>query len=92
MPLQNTVSVGTTPTLIIAEGERKAVIVSNLSAGTVFLSVSGDATVSTTKGHPLTQNAKYIASRDDRRSIVTNQAIYGIVASGTSNVVVETIP
>lgn len=95
MPIGNSVTVTNTPTLIAAAAERKAIIVSNVGAATVYLSLSGDANVTdetgAKSGHPLAPGARVVLSREDRRSIVPNQAIYGITASNCK-VAVETIP
>ena len=89
------VSVGTSPTLIAPWQERKGIIISNLSAQTIYLSVSGDTAVSlpagSTPGIPLYAGERYFAAQEDRRSVVSNQAIYGIAASGTADVSVEAI-
>lgn len=94
MPLQSSVTVGTSATLIIAEGERKALIISNIGAVTVYLSLSGDATVTTDTGakagHPLPPGSRLVVAQDDRRSVLPNQAIYGI-ASASCKVAVETV-
>jgi hypothetical protein len=94
MPIVNSVTVTTSPTLILAEGERKAAIISNVGAVTVYLSVSGDNTVTTDtgakSGHPLPPGSRYATAESDRRSVIVNQAIYGI-ASASCKVAVETI-
>jgi len=94
MPLQPSVTVGTSATLIIAEAERKALILSNVGTVTVYLSLSGDATVTmdtgAKSGHPLPPGSRFVVAQDDRRSVLPNQAIYGI-ASTSCKVAVETI-
>lgn len=94
MPLQSSVNVGTSATLIIAEGERKALVISNVGAVTVYLSLSGDSTVTmdtgAKSGHPLPPGSRYVVAQDDRRSVLPNQAVYGI-ASATCKVAIETI-
>jgi len=94
MPITK-VSVGTSATLILAEAERKAFIVSNIGASTIYLSIGGEASVTLPAGArpglPLNAGDRIAVSQDDRRSIIPNQAVYGIVASGTVDVAVETI-
>lgn len=94
MPVQASVNVGTSATLIIAEGERKAVIISNVGTVTVYLSLSGDSTVTmdtgAKSGHPLPPGSRYVCAEDVKRSVMPNQAIFGI-ASATCKVAVETI-
>lgn len=94
MPILSSVTVGTSATLIIAEGERKALVISNVGAVTVYLSLSGDATVTmdtgAKAGHPLPAGSRYVVAQDDRRSVLPNQAVYGI-ASAPCKVAVETI-
>ena len=93
MPLSK-VSIGTSATLILAEGERKGFIVSNLSANTVYISVSGDVAptlpTGSKPGVPLFPGERYITTQEDRRSVVCNQAVYGIAAAA-SDVGVEVI-
>ena len=94
MPLQNSVTVGTSATLIIAEGERKALVISNVGTVTVYISLSGDATVTldtgSKSGHPLPPGSRLVVAQDDRRSTLPNQAIYGI-ASASCKVAVESV-
>jgi hypothetical protein len=88
------VTIGTSATLVLAEGERKGFIVSNLSANTVYLSVSGDPLPTLPSGVrpgvPLFPGERYITTQEDRRSVVSNQAVYGISAAA-SDVGVEVI-
>ena len=94
MPIVNSVTVTTTATQILAAAERKAVIISNVGAVTVYLSVSGDSTVTTDagakSGHPLPPGSRFVVAQDDRRSTLPNQPIFGI-ASASCKVAVETI-
>lgn len=94
MPIINSVTVTTSATLVLAEGERKAAIISNVGAVTVYLSLDGDATVTTDtgakSGHPLPPGSRMTMSQGDRRSTVPNRPIYGI-ASASCKVAVETI-
>ena len=79
----NTVTVTTSATLIIASNtNRKSLLIGNTSAGTVYL---GDTTsVTTANGFPLPQNAQL--SEDSGGTRMYMGAVYGIVASGTSDV------
>ena len=90
------VSVGTSATLIRAAEERKGYIVTNQGAAVVYLSLGGEATVTlpagASPGMPLNPGERVIASQEDRRSVAVNQAIYGIVESGTCAVSIEVIP
>lgn len=94
MPVRTSITVGTGATAIVAEAERKALIISNVGAVTVYLSLSGDSTVTmdsgAKSGHPLPPGSRYVVAQDDRRSTACNQAVYGI-ASTNCKVAVEEI-
>lgn len=79
----NTVSVGTTPTLIVpANAQRLSLIVVNTSSGTVYL--GQDTTVTTSNGIPMLQNQNL--TEDSGGTKMYCGPIYGIVASSTSDV------
>ena len=78
----NTVSVGNTATLILAaNNNRRASMIINTSAGTVFIGM--DVNVTTANGFPLLQNGSF---NNSGQNAVWKGVIYGIVASGTSDV------
>ena len=89
-------SVGTSATLILAQAERKAFVLSNIGGSTVYVSIGSDDAVTlpagSSPGMPLNPGDRIVVSQDDRRSVIPNQSVYGIVASGTCDVAVETIP
>lgn len=77
----NTVSVGSTATVILpANLARRGCLVTNTSAGTVYLGF--DANVTTANGIPIVQNAFFNNSGEN---IAWRGVIYGIVSSGTSD-------
>jgi len=94
MPILNSVTVTTSATLLLAEAERKAAIISTVGAVTVYLSLDGDATVTTDtgakSGHPLPPGSRYVVADNHRRSTLPNRPIYGI-ASASCKVAIETI-
>jgi len=74
------VTVGTTATEIRpAEANRNYLLVTNLSAETVYLGF--DNGVTTANGFPLPQNAHW-----ERDGVGYNGPLYGIVAAGTADV------
>jgi hypothetical protein len=89
MPFKNgVISVGTTPTLIAAQGstpENSGVLIQNLGAVAVFL---GGPTV--TAGVTATGGLQLPASNTTPVNVPTtgaaSEALYGIVASSTANV------
>lgn len=79
------VSVGVAATLLIAAGNRKAVIIRNIGTGggsTVYVGGSG---VTTGTGMPL-NNGTGSSKMGDVLTIEGSAAIYGIVAAGTQAV------
>lgn len=77
----NTVTVANTATLILASNNnRRGSMVMNVSSGTVY--IGQNANVTTSNGFPLLQNASFSNSG---QNAVWKGAIYGIVASGTSD-------
>lgn len=85
------VTVTTSSTLILAEAERKMITVTNLSASTtVWITFNGESVVTgaagANPGIPLRPGDTWLASEEDRRSTVPNQAVYGITESGTADV------
>lgn len=76
-----TVSVGSSATRIIASNNnRRGSLIFNVSAGTVYLGM--DVNVTIANGYPLLQNASFTNSG---QNAVWKGAIYGIVASGSSD-------
>lgn len=89
--LTGKVNVGTTPTLVRSEAERKLIAITNLSAAvTVWISFNGESTVTgaagATPGIPIRPGATFLASQEDRRSTVPNQAVWAVTESGTADV------
>ena len=80
MPTSAQVSVGVTATVLVAANIMdQTVWLHNSGGGIVYL---GDANVSTTNGYKLDSNDKMQLPVGD------NEALYGIVASGTNTVCV----
>lgn len=76
-----TVSVGATATVIAAANSaRKSLIIRNTSTGTVYIGY--DSSVTTSNGFPVAQKDAYEINQTN----LYTGAVYGIVASGTSDV------
>ena len=79
----NTVTVTTSATLIVANNtQRQSILVTNTGTGTVYL--GPDSSVTTSNGMPLVTNGTYAEDSGGTRMFLGD--IYGIVASGTSDV------
>lgn len=77
----NTVSVGSTATVILAANNlRKGSLITNTGTTTVYIGF--DANVTTSNGLPLIQNSTLVNSGDGE---CWRGTIYGIVASSTSD-------
>ena len=90
------VTVTTTPTLVRAESERKIIAVTNLSSSvTVWMTFNGEAVVTgpsgANPGIPLRPGDTFISSQEDRRSVVSNQAVYAVTESGSAEVGFHTL-
>lgn len=90
------VTVTTTPTLVRAESERKLITITNLSASvTVWITFNGESTVTgaagANPGMPILPGATFIAVEEDRRSTITNQAVWAVTESGTADVGFHTL-
>lgn len=90
------VTVTTASTLIRAEAERKMITVTNLSAATtVWITFNGESVVTgaagANPGIPLRPGDTFVASDEDRRSVVVNQAVYGVTESGSAEVGFHTL-
>ena len=82
MPNSAQISVGTTATLLVAANIMdQTVQLHNLGGGAVYL---GNASVTTSNGYKMDNNDKLQIPVGD------NEALYGIVASGTNTVAVLT--
>ena len=85
----NAISVGSTPTLIAAGGNRKFIHLFNNSNVNVYLSYDGDsATLTTANGFVLLPGA-VLQINNDGHSNIFDQAVYGIVATGTAEVRIQ---
>lgn len=90
------VTVTTTPTLVRAESERKMIAVTNLSSSvTVWITFNGESVVTgatgANPGIPLRPGDTFVASEDNKRSTIPNQAVYGVTESGTAEVGFHTL-
>ena len=78
----NTVTITTTATKIVsANPNRQSLLLSNTSAGTVYL--GADNTVTTANGLPLVQDGTL--TEDDGGSRMFMGEVWGIVGAGTSD-------
>lgn len=89
------VTVGTTPTLIAAAGNRDFIAIYNNDAAPIFVVFDGgedakdDGTgLTTSNGFPIPAGTNLILSNDGHRN-VWNKAIYGISVSGGADVRVQ---
>lgn len=84
------VSVGTTPTLIIpapAQNSYKFVAIGNVGAGTAYLKFTGDADpVTTSNGIPLPAGASILCDQDRERELFDSGAT-AITASGATTTI-----
>lgn len=90
------VNVGTTPTQVLSEQERRLTGITNLSASvTVYITFNGESTVTgaagANPGIPIRPGATFLAAQEDRRSTVTNQAVWAVTESGTADVGFHTL-
>ena len=82
MPVKS-VSVGTSATLILAaQSRRKSTLIFNNSAATVF--IGPDSTITTSNAFPVLTQTSFV--EDDGNQRMYSGDIYGIVASGSSDV------
>lgn len=89
------VTVGTTPTLIAAAGNRDFIAIFNNDSNSIFVVFDGgdgaadDGTgLTTSNGFPIPAGTNLILSNDGHRN-VWNKAIYGISVAGSANVRVQ---
>lgn len=90
------VNVGTTPTQVLSEQERRLTGITNLSASvTVYITFNGESTVTgaagANPGIPIRPGATFLAAQEDRRSTVANQAVWAVTESGTADVGFHTL-
>ena len=90
------VTVSTTPVLVSAAAERKLVAITNLSASVpVYITFNGESVVTgpsgANPGIPLRPGDTFISSQEDRRSVVSNQAVYAVTESGSAEVGFHTL-
>ena len=80
MPTSAQISVGTTPTLLVAANIMdQTVLLHNLGGGAIYL---GDANVTTSNGYKLDNGDKLQVPVGD------HEGLYGIAASGTHTIAV----